>query len=705
MSVSYPQFGNKGEIVLEYPETKRDDTIDNYYGIKVEDPYRWLEDVSSPEVQDWIDGQNQLTDRILRSYPGRETISRRTEHLLEAETISHLVIRDTKEASRFFYLYKHPDYAQPVLCYQDGEKGSRRELINPATLRPDGTVAVDWFFPSWDGRYVAYGLSEFGTEDSVLYVYDIRNNSELSDVIPKTRWAYLGWNKTNTGFYYTRYPLPGTVSKENENYYRHVYYHQLGTDYRDDPKVFGNGRNPTEMSLVFTHPAHDWVLIIAWRYASSDIYVTRESEKWRLIPLLESNSAPTLARFSPEHVYLVTRVDAGKGRILRFSLDEIEEEGNETPRGTVVVEEGEFAIQDWSISTEGYLAYPILNNASHEVRIHDLTSGDLIDTVEFNNLVSVESIAACPRTNKLYLSVHSFVQPDSIMSYEINGKLVPFISPSVNLDPNDFKVEQVWYESKDSTEVPMFLISAVSTEASNKTPILIRGYGSGGISYTPQFFPEYMIWLEKGGILAIPNIRGGGEFGEEWHENGCRENKQNGFDDFIAAAEWLQNNGYGSPETTAMMGRSAGGFLVGGVLVQRPDLFASVYCAVPLLDMLRYTEFSVARIWMSECGNPDVEEEFKWIYETSPYHNVKENVQYPAVLFYTAVGDVRADSAHALKMAARLQRASSPLSTHPILLSTDRQAGHGVGLSTEKLVEIRTNQVLFHAKHTGLDLG
>ncbi len=687
-----------------YPETIKDDTIDYYHGVKIEDLYRWLEDVSSPEVQEWIDRQNQLTDKILRSYPGRKTISRRTEHLLKAESISALVIRDTKEASRFFYLYKHPDYVQPVLCYQDGEKGSRQELINPATLRSDGTVAVDWFFPSWDGRYVAYGLSELGTEDSVLYVYDIRNNSKLSDVIPKTRWTSLGWNKTNTGFYYTRYPLLGAVRKENENYYRHVYYHQLGSDYRDDLKVFGDGREPTEMPYLFTHPDHDWLLIIAWRYASSDIYVTRESEDWKLIPLLESKSAPTFAQLAAEHVYLVTLVDAAKGKILRFSLDDIEKR-HETPEGTVVVEEGASAMEHWPISADGYLAYPVLTNASHEVRIHDLTSGDLIDTIEFNKPVSVYSIAACPRTNKLYLSVHSFVQPDSIMSYEINGKLGLFFSPSVNLDPNDFRVEQVWYESRDSTGVPMFLISAVSTEASNKTPILIRGYGNGGISYTPRFFPEYMIWLEKGGVLAIPNIRGGGEFGEEWHENGCRENKQNGFDDFIAAAEWLHNNGYGSPETTAIMGRSAGGLLVGAVAVQRPDLFSSVYCAVPLLDMVRYTKFTLAKIWMSEFGNPEVEEEFGWLFSYSPYHHVIEDTSYPAVLLYTALGDIRCDPTHAMKMAAKMQTATrSEITNRPILLSVDHEAGHGDGLSTEKLVEIRTNQVLFHAKHTGLDL-
>ena len=249
----------------------------------------------------------------------------------------------------------------------------------------------------------------------------------------------------------------------------------------------------------------------------------------------------------------------------------------------------------------------------------------------------------------------------------------------------------------------MFLVSAKKTTPSKSTQVLVRGYGYGGISYTPMFFPEYMIWLEKGGILAIPSIRGGSEFGEEWHEKGSRAYKQNSFDDFIAAIEWLHTNGYGSPKTSAIMGRSAGGLLVGAVLVQRPDLFASVYCAVPLLDMVRYTEFTLAKIWMSECGNPEIEEEFRWLYSYSPYHHIPEAFQNPSVLFYTALGDIRVDPSHAMKMAARIQRAVQK-NGNPILLSIDRQAGHGVGLSTEKLVEIRTNQIIFHAKHTGLDL-
>jgi len=280
-----------------------------------------------------------------------------------------------------------------------------------------------------------------------------------------------------------------------------------------------------------------------------------------------------------------------------------------------------------------------------------------------------------------------------------------YFTPKVPLDSNDFKVELVWYKSKDETEVSMYLVSANKTALGKETPILVRGYGNGGIPYMPQFFPEYIIWLEKGGILAIPHIRGGGEYGEEWHTKGHRRHKQNSFDDFIAAIEWLHANGYGNPQSTAIMGRSAGGLLVGAVLVQRPDLFSSVYCAVPLLDMVRYAEFTLAKIWMSEYGNPEIEEEFGWLFSYSPYHHVIKETQYPAVLLYTALGDIRCDPMHAMKMTARLQAVtSSKIIDQPVILSVDYQAGHGVGLSTGKLVEIRANQVVFHARNTGLDL-
>jgi len=687
-------------VNIKYPDTRKDDVIDDYHGVKVEDPYRWLEDIPKPKVQQWIDQQNNLTESILSSYPGRDIVSQRTKELLEHESISSLVIRESLDGIRLFYLYKHPDVNQPILCYQEGEDGERIELVNPLKMKPDGSIAIDQFFPSWDGQYVAYTVSDSGTEDSTLHIFDLLVNKELSEVIPRTRWARVAWNNENTGFYYTRHPLPGTVSEDQINYFKHVYYHQLNTNYEDDPKVFGDGRISTEVPSVVTNPKNDWILFIAWRYNSADIYVTRSAQNYELIPLIESESDISWANLSEDSIFLVTFVDAKNGKIIKFKLDDFSD-AEKTPNGIVVIEEGEHAIS--GISTSGYLSIAILRNASSEIHVHDLESGSYIETIEFSSPVTVNSIATCPKTHKLYLSMSSYTHPDIIQTYAVGSDLESFFTPTVNLDSSNFKVEQVWYKSKDGTNVPMFLVSAKKTTPSKNTQVLIRGYGNAGMSYTPMFFPEYMIWLERGGILAIPSIRGGGEFGEEWHKKGSRAHKQNTFDDFIAAIEWLHSNGYGSPKTSAIMGRSAGGLLVGAVLVQRPDLYASVYCGVPLLDMVRYTEFTLAKIWMSEFGNPEIEEEFRWLYSYSPYHHIPEEFQNPAVLFYTALGDIRVDPSHAMKMAARIQRTVQK-NGNPILLSIDRQAGHGVGLSTEKLVEIRTNQVIFHAKHTGLDL-
>jgi prolyl oligopeptidase len=456
------------------------------------------------------------------------------------------------------------------------------------------------------------------------------------------------------------------------------------------------------MPNIYTNPKNNWILIIAWRWNSADIYVTQDAQNYELIPLIESNSDISWANLSEDSVFILTYQNAKNGRILKFNLDELKDSDN-NPQGTEFVEEGNYAIDLGLTSTASQLIYTTLKNACHEILIHDVESGTLIDRIEFSSPVTVKSLAACPVTNKLYISVSTYIGPDSIQTY-LDGNYEPFFSPEVNLESSKLKVEQVWYKSKNGTNVPMFLISAKNTIPSKMTQVLIRAYGNGGISYTPMFFPEYMIWLEKGGILAIPSIRGGGEFGQEWHKKGSRAFKQNSFYDFIAAIEWLHTNGYGSPETTAIMGRSAGGLLVGAVLVQRPDLFSSVYCAVPLLDMIRYTKFTLAKVWMSEYGNPEIEEEFSWLFSYSPYHHVIENTQYPAVLLYTALGDIRCDPMHAMKMAARLQAATnSEIINRPIVLSIDHEAGHGVGLSTEKLVEIRTNQVIFHGKHTGLD--
>ena len=689
---------------MEYPKTRRDDVVDFYHGVKVEDPCRWLEDLSNPEVQLWIDEQNKLTDSILKSYSGRTTVRERTTELLKHESISNLVIRETPQGVRFFYLYKHPSHIQPVLCYQDGEDGERVEIVNPLDLKSDGSMAIDshGIHPSWDGRYIAYSVSELGTEDSTLHVHDLSSNKKLSDVIPRTRWVSLAWNQENTGFYYTRYPLHGEVSEDEMHYNRHVYYHELGRDYRDDSEVFGEGRNPTEMYHVYTHSRNDWILLIAWRYNSADIYLSRQSDVWNWIPLIESESDICWAYLTDDSAFLISFIDAPNGRISRYKLDDfLSPEG--VPVGDVVVEEGEYAISH--ISTTGYLSFAVMKNASHEIRIHDLESGTHLETIEFPSPVTVADIITCPKTHKLYLPTTAYIYPDAIQTYAVGEGLGSFFSPEVSLDSSNFSVELVWYKSKDDTRVSMFLVSANITSPGKETPILVRGYGNAGFPYTPIFFPEYIIWLEKGGILAIPHIRGGGEYGEEWHKMGYREHKQNSFDDFIAAIEWLHENGYGTPDTTAVMGRSAGGLLVGAVAVQRPELFSSVYCAVPMLDMVRYTKFTLMKIWMSEYGNPEIEEEFGWLFSYSPYHHVIEDTRYPAVLFYTALGDIRCDPTHAMKMGARMQTStSSEITDRPIILSIDREAGHGVGLSTEKLVEIRANQVIFHARHTGLDI-
>jgi len=368
---------------MEYPRTRREDIVDSYHGVNVEDPYRWLEDLSDPEVQAWIDEQNKLTDSILNSYTGRKKVLERTAELLKHETISNLVIRETNQGVRFFFLYKDPSISQPVLCYQDGEDGKRIEIVNPLDIKSDGSMSIDSThgpYPSWDGRYIAYSVSEFGTEDSTLHVYDILTSKALNDIIPKTRWVDLAWNNENTGFYYTRYPLPGTVSEDKMNYNRHVYYHELGRDYHEDPKVFGEGRHPTEMYHLHTHCHNDWILINVWRWNSADIYISHQSEPLSPFPVIESKTDICWGHLSEDSVFLVSFIDAPNGKISRYRLDDFLHP-DKAPEGAIVVEEGEYTISN--ISTTGYLSIKVMKNANNEIRIHDLESGAHIETIEF----------------------------------------------------------------------------------------------------------------------------------------------------------------------------------------------------------------------------------------------------------------------------------------------------------------------------------
>jgi len=695
----------------KYPVTRRENIVEEIHGITIEDPYRWLEDATSSEVLEWVEAQNKLTTSILDGYSGSKTISKRLRNLYQYDFIqeAYFQVVATENGPRFFYFFRKAGKDQQSLCYQDGEDGERIVLFDPLEVSKDALISIDWFLASSDGSLVAYGISEGGTELSVLYVMDVDKKRIHSEKIPQTKWCDLVWLK-NEGFYYSRYPLPGTVSSEDENYYHHVYYHKLGDDYKNDVKVFGEGRLKTEHSLVFINEDCTLLAIAGYRYTNSDIYITtidpENPASLNLVPVIENDSFVSKPLLKENQLFVHTEINAPNGTILQYDLNKFSEDGV-IPDGTTVVEE-----TDGVVSTKEYRRFAILNrhiavienkNASSSLKIYDINTGEVVENVSFNFHVSLYGLLALPGTDTFYYSLGSFFSPTSHYSYK-DGESHLLYKPDLDIDSDLFHSKLVWYRSKDGTEVSMFILSKKGVEVSEKTPVTLGGYGGFGISLTPGFSPEIITWIERGGVLAIPHLRGGGEYGQKWHHAGYRENKQNVFDDFIAAAEWLIENKIGSQKTITISGGSNGGLLVGAALVQRPDLFGAVSCHVPLLDMVRYTNFHVAKVWSPEYGNPEIKEEFDWIYPYSPYHHVKDET-YPPTILYTAMGDTRVDSMHAFKMAAKLQYTSDVIEKdRPLVLYTERQAGHGAGVPLEKTIDLWTKLLVFRAHHTGLKI-
>ncbi|MGD9396385.1 MAG: prolyl oligopeptidase family serine peptidase [Candidatus Thorarchaeota archaeon] len=694
----------------KYPFTRREDIVEEIHGVKIEDPYRWLEDSSSSEVQEWLEEQDKLTFSVLEGYSGGDIVKTRMQDLFQYDYIQvvNFEVVKTESGPRFFYFFREAGKDQPSLCYQDGEEGKRIILYDPLKESEEAIVSIDWFYPSPDGSLVAFGKSEGGTEQSVLYVMDVEKKKILSEKIPQTKWCDLVWVK-NQGFYYSRYPLPGTVPPEDENYYHHVYYHRLGDDYKNDVKVFGEGRPKTEHPILTINEDSTLVCVDTHRFISSDILVAHidltSPEALKFVPVIESESVLSVGRFDGDHLYAITQVDAPNGQILRYDLSNFKKAGN-VPKAQKMLKEGEGVILPdlKRLALFGnHMAVIEEKNASSSLKIYETENGKLVDDVDFGSHVTVNNVSTAPGLDCFCYSYGGYFYPPAHYIYRSGDSKVLY-RPELDLDSDLFQSKLVWFTSKDGTQVSMFLLAKRGIELSERTPVTLTGYGGFGVSNNPIFSQNYVTWIEQGGVMAIPHLRGGGEYGQKWHRAGNRENKQNVFDDFIAAAEWLIENGIGSSDTIAIYGGSNGGLLVGAALVQRPDLFGAVSCHVPLLDMIRYTNFQVAKTWRPEYGDPETKEEFEWLYSYSPYHHVKE-ANYPATLLHTALGDTRVDSMHAFKMAAKLQNISEELDeAKPVLLFAESQAGHGISSPVEKTVDLWAKSFVFRAHHTGLDI-
>jgi prolyl oligopeptidase len=667
-----------------YPPTWTDDVVETLHGVEIPDPYRWLEDADSPEVRAWVEAQNEYTRSVLDAVPDRARIHARLDALLQIGSIGTPAPR----RGRYFHTRREGMQNQPVLYVRDGLRGRDRALVNPNELADDGSVALDWWFPSRDGRLLAHGLSRHGDEQSTLHVLDVTTGRPLSDVIERTRACSIAWLPDTSGFYYTRYPTPGSVPKGEENYHRHVYLHWLGDDPATDAKVFGKGRPPEDWPSVALSPDGRWLVVTEQQgWARSEVYFRDRTQDTPFRPLVEKVEALFDVTVRNDRLYVHTNDQAPRYRL--FRVDPLRPDRSDWQE---IVPEGEDVLEGVAAVGDTLVAL-YLRRAASRLRLLDL-DGRPVEEVDLPTIGSVAGLGGEWDGSELLYGFQSFTTAPAIYRLDLQiGVTELWERVQTDIDFGAYEVEQVAYPSKDGTPITMFLARRRGLERNGRNPTLLSGYGGFNISLTPAFAASRFLFLERGGLLAIPNLRGGGEYGEAWHQAGMLGRKQNVFDDFLAAAEWLLAERYTDREHLAIQGGSNGGLLVGAALTQRPDLFRAVVCQVPLLDMLRYHRFLIARLWVPEYGSADDPEQFAWLRAYSPYHHVRDGTAYPAVLLATAESDSRVDALHARKMAARLQAATP--SDRPVLLRLETTAGHGAGKPRTKVLDELTDTWCF----------
>ena len=567
---------------------------------------------------------------------------------------------------------------QPILySKRDGEE--RSVVIDPNQLSADGSIAMDFFHPSHDARLLAYGLSSGGSERGTLYVRDLSTGTVLADSIHNVRYPGVCWLSNNSGFYYSRYPAPGSVPEGDEAYYRRIYFHALGTDPADDPLVFGEGRPKENWPGCVLSADDRWLVVFDFTsFTKTDVFVLdRTRGTWRTI--VDDVEATFTGDVAGNTLYMLTNHGGPRFRIVSVDL---------TARGAtvfneVVPEDTSSTLADFTLAGNLILTNRQRDVISH-VEVYD-HSGALQGEIAVP-VGSVHSLKGDAADSIAYFDFSSFFIPPKVYRYStVTGALATFDSISTDLDIAAYETHQVMYPSKDGTLVPMFLVHKRGITLDGTNPTLLYGYGGFGSTLTPNFTRNRFLWMERGGVYAQAGIRGGGEYGEDWHRAGMLENKQNSFDDFIAAAEWLIANGYTSPEKLVIRGGSNGGLLVGAVTMQRPELFRVVLCGAPYLDMLRFHLANFGRLHMTEYGNPEEQEAFQYLYAYSPYHNVRPGTAYPAILFTASDTDTRVHYMHTLKTLARLQAANT--SSHPIAMRIETNIGHGWGASRSRVTD------------------
>jgi prolyl oligopeptidase len=676
-SCSSDPAGSESKSKIEYPKTRKVDTIDTYFGIKVADPYRWLEDDNSDSTKKWVDAQNVVTQKYLSEIPFRDKIRDRLRTVWNYERMS----APYKKGDRYFYSRNDGLQNQSVLYYKDQLNGEGKVLIDPNKLAADGTSSLGSTDVSHDGKYMAYGISKAGSDWVDFYVLEIATGKQLDDHIQWSKFSGASWK--DNGFFYGRYDEPKGSELSSTNDHQKLYYHKIGEPQSKDVLIHKDDAQPDVSFGAFVSDDENWLIVNTYNSTHGNGILLKDLRKpdSKLTPIVtlqkESDNYNVLDVIDGK---MIVHTDHGAPN---FKLIEIDPAHPEESAWKTIIPETSNMLNGVSIAGGKFIANYLVDVKS-QVFIFDM-KGKKEGEIPLEGLCSVSELSGHSKDSLLFISVATFTAPPSIFKYNINTKTSsPYFKPIIDFKSEDFESKQVFFSSKDGTKVPMFITHKKGIKLDGNNPCFIFGYGGFNSHYAPEFRTDRAVFLEAGGIYCVANIRGGDEYGEKWHQAGIKCNKQNVFDDFIAAGEYLIAEKYTSKEKLAVQGRSNGGLLIGAVETQRPDLFKVCIPMVGVLDMLRYDKFTIGRLWSSDYGLSENEEEFKCIYKYSPLHNVKET-EYPATLITTGDHDDRVVPAHSFKFAATMQEKQK--GSQPILIRIDKNAGHGSGKPTDKQIE------------------
>lgn len=658
--------------ISKYPQTKKTPVADTLHGTVILDNYRWLESSDEPMVKAWLAKQEDIAHSIIDKLPQRKWLIERLTKLWRYD--DERTPRSVLGSTRLFYWVIKKEWERWAYYYRETESSPAILLLNPNEW---GSKTLSFVRPSRDGRYIAFGTAEAGNEQTVIRIMDISSKEVLSDSLRGWRQRNVAWLPDNSGFYYSACPLKGEVPEGEENYWSAVYYHELGTSGIEDIKVFSHNDVKEYYHAAVITEDGKYLIFYRGMFNKNQVYVQKVGDN-EMFPITTSFDAQYNIEIIDDKIIIWTDSLAPKGMVYITDISRPEK----VHWRTLIPETVDNLSHILPIAGRLFAVYS--HNAYTVIKIYSI-DGTYQGEVPLPTIGSA-SIWGYWSTSDIWIQFSSFTFPRTTYKYDLESdELILYHEPPVEIDVSNYETEQVWYESKDGTRVSMFLIHHKNITQDGTNALYLTGYGGFNIAMDPYFSTTYTLWLEAGGIVAIPNLRGGGEYGKEWHEAGMLEKKQNVFDDFIAAAEWLIDNEFTSSEKLIIGGGSNGGLLVGSVTVQRPELFKAVHCAVPLLDMLRYHKFGYANIWAEEYGSAENPQQFDYLLKYSPYHNVVDGISYPAMIFIGSENDARCYPLHAMKMTARMQEANPK--GQPILLLVRKKSGHGGGTTITELIE------------------